>query len=72
MDFVRLNEYTVKYTSQWNEVFAWYPIKTISNKRVWWKKVYKRKCLEIVKEMQGIASITYYEYGTALDILKLT
>ncbi len=27
----------------WHEVFAWLPVKTISGKRVWWEKIYKRK-----------------------------
>ena len=27
----------------WHEVFALWPVKTINGKRVWWKKVYKRK-----------------------------
>lgn len=27
----------------WREVFAWWPRKTITGKKVWWEKVYKRK-----------------------------
>lgn len=27
----------------WREVFALWPVKTISGKYIWWKKVYKRK-----------------------------
>ena len=27
----------------WHEVFAWWPVKTITGKRLWWTKVYKRK-----------------------------
>ena len=27
----------------WREVFALWPVKTVSGKRVWWKRVYKRK-----------------------------
>jgi hypothetical protein len=61
----------MKQSSKWNEVFAWYPITTLTGKRAWWKKVYKRRSIEIVIEMQGVVSITYYEYATALDILQL-
>lgn len=27
----------------WHEVFAWWPRTTITGKKVWWQKVYKRK-----------------------------
>jgi hypothetical protein len=27
----------------WREVFAWWPVKTVTGKRVWWRKIYKRK-----------------------------
>ena len=27
----------------WREVFAWWPRKTISGKKVWFRKVYKRR-----------------------------
>ena len=27
----------------WREVFAWWPVKTITGKRLWWTKVYKRR-----------------------------
>lgn len=27
----------------WMEVFAWWPVKTITGKRLWWTKVYKRR-----------------------------
>ena len=71
MDFIK-NDHGVIFYSQWNEVFAWYPVCTISKKRVWWKKLYKRKCLEVIKDMQGVISYTYFEYATSFDILQLT
>jgi len=27
----------------WREVFAWWPVKTITGQRLWWTKVMKRK-----------------------------
>lgn len=27
----------------WHEVFAWWPVKTVTGKRIWWEKVHKRK-----------------------------
>lgn len=27
----------------WREVFAWWPVKTITGRRLWWTKVYKRR-----------------------------
>lgn len=27
----------------WREVFAWWPVKTTKGKRIWWRKIYKRK-----------------------------
>jgi hypothetical protein len=27
----------------WREVFAWWPVKTVTGRGIWWKRVYKRK-----------------------------
>lgn len=27
----------------WHEVFAWLPKTTVNGKKIWWRKVYKRK-----------------------------
>lgn len=27
----------------WREIFAWWPVKTSKGKKVWWRKVYKRR-----------------------------
>lgn len=30
------------YVTQWQKVFAWWPVKTIDGKRVWLSKVWRR------------------------------
>lgn len=51
LDFRSLKKEGMKYsiitdgcdTYPWRKVFAWWPRTTITGKRVWWEKVYKRK-----------------------------
>ena len=47
----------------WTKWFAWYPVYTVSNQRIWLKQIYKRK--------NGlILNLADYEYATDFDLLK--
>lgn len=52
----------------WHEVFAWWPVRTVSGKRVWLKKVYKQKFWIVWG--QSFHMEPCVEYGTLFDILK--
>ena len=52
----------------WREVFAWWPVRTISGRRVWLKKVYKQKYWAVWGA--GFHMEPRVEYGTVFDILK--
>lgn len=56
--------------SNWNKIFAWFPVTTVSGQRIWFKPVYKRKVSELRSMGNSIVSHTYYEYGTLFDMLK--
>lgn len=67
----RKMEYTVIEdgcdTYPWHEVFAWKPVKTVSGKRVWWKRVYKRKVWVVWGT--GFHMEPHVQYATVFDIL---
>ena len=51
----------------WRETFAFFPVMTISGRKIWWKKVYVRKFWYI----DGVASVeTGVEYGDVFDVLE--
>lgn len=52
----------------WREVFAWWPVRTISGRRVWLKPVYKQKYWAVWGT--GFHMEPRVEYGTVFDILK--
>lgn len=52
----------------WMEVFAWWPVKTIGGKRVWLRKIYKRKFWAVWGN--GFHMEPEVEYGELFDILK--
>jgi hypothetical protein len=52
----------------WTEVFAWMPVRTISGKRVWLKKVYRRRAW--VVRHYGLIIESTTQYGTLFDMLK--
>ena len=54
----------------WHEVFAWLPIKTISGKIVWGKKLYKRKVWVVWGT--GFHMEPEVQYATAFDLIKHT
>lgn len=51
----------------WHEVFAWWPIKTISGRGVWWKKVYKRRVWVVWGT--GFHMEPETQYATAFDLI---
>ncbi len=53
----------------WREVFAWWPVKTISGRYIWFKKVYKQRYYAVWGQT-GFHMEPVVEYGTVFDILK--
>ena len=51
----------------WREVFAFLPVKTVSGKYVWLRKIYKRKFWVVWGS--GFHMEPHVEYGTLFDIL---
>lgn len=52
----------------WHEVFIWWPwVTTISGKRIWWQKVYKRKVWVVWGT--GFHMEPQVQYATAFDLL---
>ncbi len=51
----------------WHEVYAWWPIKTVTGKRVWRQKVFKRKVWAVWGT--GFHMEPVVQYATALDLL---
>lgn len=52
----------------WREVFAWWPRKTITGKKVWWEKVYKRKVWVVWGT--GFHMEPAVQYATLFEILN--
>ena len=53
-------------TSPWSPWFAWKPVDTVGNKRVWFKKIYRR----VVNTYVDFDDWKRYEYGTMFDVIK--
>ncbi len=51
----------------WHEVFAWRPVRTITGKIVWWKKIYKRKVWVVWGT--GFHMEPEVQYATVFDML---
>ena len=51
----------------WREVFAFWPVKTISGKYVWFRKIYKRKFWVVWG--QGFHMEPHVEYGNLFDMI---
>ena len=51
----------------WREVFAWWPVKTISGKLVWARKIYKRRYWAVWGT--GFHMEPQVEYAELFDIL---
>lgn len=54
----------------WKPWFAYFPVTTISGKRIWWKKIYKRN-IRIVFDInyEGNPVIDRIQYGTTFDLI---
>jgi hypothetical protein len=50
----------------WRIWFAWRPVTTVSNERVWLRKIYRRQIVSYV----DMDDWMHYEYGNIFDILK--
>lgn len=53
----------------WREVFAWWPRKTVAGKKVWWKKVYKRRVWIVWGT--GFHMEPAVQYATLFEVLSL-
>ncbi len=51
----------------WREVFAWWPVKTVTGRGVCWKKVYKRKVWVVWGS--GFHMEPETQYATTFDLL---
>jgi hypothetical protein len=51
----------------WKEVYAWLPVKTISGKRAWMEKLYKRRVWIVWGT--GFHMEPEVQYATAFDVL---
>jgi len=51
----------------WKEVYAWLPVKTITGKAIWGRKVYKRKVWVVWGS--GFHMEPEVQYATAFDLL---
>lgn len=52
----------------WREVYAWLPVKTITDKYVWRKKVFKRKVWVVWGA--GFHMEPTVQYATAFDLIE--
>jgi hypothetical protein len=52
----------------WRQVFALWPVQTVSGKYVWLRKIYKRKFWVVWGA--GFHMEPHVEYGTLFDIIK--
>ncbi len=50
----------------WKPWFAWRPVRTVSDERIWFKPIYRR-CINTYVDMDDWSK---YEYGTLFAILK--
>lgn len=55
----------------WREVYVWWPVKTISGRRVWWKKVFERR-VWVVWGQANFHMEPHVEYATAFDLITHT
>lgn len=52
----------------WREVFAWWPQKTITGKKIWWEKIYKRRVWVVWGT--GFHMEPKVQYATVFEILN--
>jgi hypothetical protein len=67
----RKMEYTIIHDGAdcypWREVFAYWPVTTVTGRGVWWKKVYKRKVWVVWGT--GFHMEPETQYATAFDLI---
>lgn len=51
----------------WKPVFAWWPVKTVRGKYIWWKKIYKQRYWAVWGT--GFHMSPEVEYAELFDIL---
>ncbi len=54
----------------WREVFAWWPVKTVTGRGIWWKRVYKRRVWVVWGT--GFHMEPETQYATAFDLITYT
>ena len=55
--------------SSWKPWFAWFPVKTVSGQRVWFKNIFRKE--KLYRDYQwGGTYRTGYDYATLFDILR--
>lgn len=52
----------------WRKTFAYWPVKTVSNRYVWFKTVYKRRFWVVWGT--GFHMEPHVEYGTLFDVIQ--
>lgn len=52
----------------WHEVYAWWPVKTITGKHIWGKRVFKRKVW--LAWGTGFHMEPAVQYATAFDLIE--
>ena len=50
----------------WRPWFAWRPVRTVSDRWVWWEHIYRKVGNDYVDE----EDFTWYWYGDEFDVLK--
>ena len=58
---------TISYRPDWQPWFAWRPIRTLSNRVVWWTTVYRSSGNDYVDHDDW----RWYHYADEFDLLKL-
>ena len=53
----------------WHEVFAWRPVKTVTGKRVWMEKIYKRRVWVVWGT--GFHMEPENQYATLIEMLSM-
>lgn len=52
----------------WHEVFAFWPVKTVTGRYVWWRKIFKRKVWIVWGT--GFHMEPEVQYATAFDLIS--
>lgn len=63
-----MNDYNIENT-KWEKWFAWYPVRTVTKKRVWLDIIYRRE-EQYYDYTWGGTYRTGYVYAELMDILR--